>query len=374
MIVFWICFAALAYTLAGYPLLVWLVSRLHHVAVKAAPITPPVSVIVVAHNGARALPKKIENVLASDYPKDRLQLVVASDASNDNTAEVALAYVGRGVVLVEIPERRGKHHAQLKGLNTSTGEILVFTDVGVEMDPKGIQQIVSNFADPTIGCVSSEDRVLEQGVRPSEGSYVELEMVLRRMESTIGSVVSVSGSFFAARREVCDTWHEEQSSDFFVALHALASGKRCIVDPKAIGYFGVVTSRAEFARKVRTIVHGLDVFFSHINLLNPLRYGFLSLELFSHKLLRWMIPLFLSALLISNCTLWNQGTIYRLMLCAQLGLYGIGLLTLVLSGLARLKVLRFTSFFLMGNAAAIVAWVRFFAGEKFIVWEPSSRA
>jgi glycosyltransferase involved in cell wall biosynthesis len=346
-------------------------SKLH----QRACIWPRVSLIIAAHNVAKTIPEKLENTLRLDYPKDRLEIIVASDGSDDATAEVASSFAAQGVRLIEIAERRGKHYAQMAARDASSGEILVFTDASVLLEPASLRKMVENFADSSVGVVSSVDDVgAKQKPTAAEGIYVQGEMGLRQLESRVASVVSVSGSFFGARRVICEEWHPHCSSDFFVPLHAVARGFRVVMDSECRARFATVRSeRAEFHRKIRTIVHGLDVLFSHLALLNPFRHGLFSWQLASHKLFRWLLPFVFVALLVSNIRLAGTHPSYQLFLALQLFGLGIGLLALLLERRVRCRPLRWAAFFLIGNAATLMAWVKFSLGEKYVVWEPSQR-
>ena len=319
-------------------------------------------------------PNKILNCLELTYPSDKREIIVASDGSTDGTVAAVRSFAHCGVQLVEIPERRGKQYAQLQARNLAHGEILVFTDAGVKLDPGALETIVSNFADPAVGCVSSEDQVVKKRGWKGEQFYVNFEMWVRRMESRIGSLVTASGSFFAARRVACEPWHTDKTSDFFVVLNAVSQGMRAVVDPASIGRYGLsLSDSGELQRKVRTIVNGLDVFFTYIDLLNPFRYGFFSWQLVSHKLFRWLVPTAMLVLLISNFFLWKSGPFYQLCLIGQVGIYGAGLLALTANRFAQWKPLKLAGYFLMGNAATLMAWFYFLSGEKFVSWQPTHR-
>jgi glycosyltransferase involved in cell wall biosynthesis len=372
---FWFSLCFLLYTFVAYPLLLWLLAtfrgRTHH----RATIWPAVSIIVAARNEADKIRRKIKNTLELEYPCDKREIIIVSDGSTDATAEIVRSFSAQGVKLIELPAQRGKHYAQMMARDASQGEILVFTDVSVHLEPDALEKIVSNFADPTVGCVSSEDGIeTPEGPRKGERSYVHFEMWLRRLESRANSLIGVSGSFFAARREVCKVWHPDQSSDFFVPLQAAIKGLRTVVDPACVGYYGLVRSeKEELRRKVRTVVHGLDVFFSHLKLLNPFRYGLLSWQLVSHKLFRWLVPYALLLLAISNLWLWKAGTFYRAFLVAQIAFYTIGLVGQPLNPRGYWKTVKIPAFFALTNWATLIAWFRFLTGETYASWRPSER-
>lgn len=373
--VFWTAFAFLAYTFAGYPLLLCLLSWVRSRPHRQSPITPRVSFIITAHNEAARLPGKVKNTLEIRYPSERWEIIVASDGSTDETNEIARSFESQGVKLVALPEKRGKHYAQMMARDASEGEILVFSDVAAQVTPDILEKMVRNFADPRVACVSSEDFIRGGENRAfGERLYVGAEMRLRRLESRVNSLVSLSGSLFAVRREVCMYFHPDQSADFFLALHAKSLRLRAVVDPECLAYFGAVPGqKSEFYRKVRTIVHGIDVVFRHRKLLNPLSYGMFSWQLFSHKLCRWLVPFAFLFMLIGNVFLWKTAPLYRFLLVSQLSFYLAAILGLAVSALARFKVFRLAGFFLMGNAAAATAWLKFCTGERYVSWQPSRR-
>lgn len=373
--VFWLAVGFVSYTLAGYQIVLWIISRFRCQEHRREDVTPTVTVIIVVHNEAATIGEKIQNTLAFDYPKDRLEVVVGSDGSQDATVEIIRSFAAAGVKLVDSPERRGKHHIQMLARDVARGEILVFTDASILAGPHVLQQMVSHFADKSIGAVSSVDRVSDTKKGwMGEHVYIYGEMGLRRLEARVSSLVSLSGALFAARRSLCDDWHPDQSSDFFVALHAVARGLRAVIDPECPASLGVVRSeRVELSRKVRTIVHGLVVFFSHLSLLNPFRYGLFSWQLASHKLCRWLLPFAVIAVLISSAFLWKAGLFYRVFLIIQLIGYTAGSLSYLGGRATRLGPLKLASFFVLGNVATLVAWWKFCLGDRFVAWEPSQR-
>lgn len=374
LVVFWLTVLFLFYTLAGYPLALWVVSALLGRTHRRAAILPSVSAIIAAHNEAGGIAKKIRNTLELAYPPHLREVIVASDASDDETVEIANSFGPQGVQVIDIRERRGKQFAQLQGIKLARGEVLVFTDAAVELDQQALQNMVSNFADPSVGCVSSEDQLIKRGHKEGEQSYVNLEMWIRRHESRLGSLVSASGSFFAARRSICETWPIDQTSDFFVVLNAVKKGMRAVVDPQSIGRYGLSRSdKGELRRKVRTIVNGLEVFFTHLELVNPFRYGLFSWQLVSHKLFRWLVPVAVLVLFVSNAFLWGAGTFYRLCFVLQAAAYLLGLLALAADRVLQWKPTKLAGYFVLGTAATLMAWFYFLSGEKFVSWQPTQR-
>ena len=369
--VFWIAIAFVLYVLGGYAVCLWLLLPLRQKARRRADILPTVSVMIVIRGGETVVEEKLCNTLAQDYPAEKLEIVVVCDGPSPRAEEIIQRFADRGVRLIRA-EARGKTHGLRLALDATSSEIVVFTDVGVKMDVHGLRTLMSNFADPTVGCVSSEDATQSSDVN-AEPVYISFEMRLRRMESAVCSLVGASGSLFAARREVCRSWHDEMSSDFFIPLHSIEAGYDVIVDARVLGRIGTVKVRDEFRRKVRTIVHGLDVLFAHWNLLNPSRYGLFAWELASHKFCRWLLPFGFGAALLANCFLWNVGVFYRGTLICQFVLHTAGLLRHVHPRLAATPPVRIAAYFLNANVATLVAWVKFCGGEHYASWEPSRR-
>lgn len=371
---FWLCFAFVVYSYAGYPALLWVAGRLWGRPVRREPITPRVSFIIAARNEAARIGEKLENTLALRYPLDKLEVIVASDASDDGTDEIASRYAGRGVRLVRAEERRGKEHAQSLGIAASSGEVLIFSDAATRLEPDGVARIVENFADPEVGCVSSVDRVLGADGQPSnEGAYVRYEMMLRAFESKVGSVVGLSGSFFAARREVCTPWPADLPSDFNTVLNAIVRGMRGVSDPAAVGcYADLAHAGAEYARKVRTITRGLHGLLRNLGCLDPFRFGLTAWQLFSHKLCRWLVPFAMIGLLTTNVVLARSSSFYALLAVAQVAFYALAASAMA-TRCRFVGRLGFVPFFVVVNASILTAWWNLLRGRHAITWEPSVR-
>jgi glycosyltransferase involved in cell wall biosynthesis len=365
----------LFYAYFGYPLTLSILRFIIQKTVAKAPIEPPVSLIITACNEERRIRDKLENTLALEYPSEKLQVIVASDGSGDKTNEIVKDYENHGIILLDFPERRGKESAQKDAVLHATGEVIVFSDVATLIAHNGIREIVSNFADPSVGCVSSVDRLVGPDGRPcGEGFYVRYEMWLRDLESKVNSLVGLSGSFFAARREVCRDFSGEMQSDFRTVLNSMRIGLRGVSDPDAIGnYQDISNSRREFDRKVRTVLRGLTVFFRNLEFLNPIRYGLFSYQYFCHKLLRWLVPVFLIVALAANFILSLDSSGYAVLLFFHVAFYGVAVWGWLSNTPPSRTWLKIPMYFVTVNTAILVAWWRFVRGKRIVMWSPSER-
>lgn len=374
--IFWISILLVFLTYFGYPILLGFYSLFNTYEVKRNIILPRVTIIIPFYNAEGQLSKKFDNTLQLNYPKELLDIIAVSDCSQDSSDEIAKSYSNRGVRNFRLEKRSGKHYAQERALKYATGEIIIFTDVGILLSPDTVELLVRNFADPLVGCVSSTDMIIEQDGRAvnSEGAYIRYDMWLRKMESKVCSSTGMSGSLYAARKELCDNWIPYLSNDYYIALRSVMRGFKSILDDEVIGYYQLVSShQQEFIRKVRTIIHGIEVLFEFKGILNPFRYGFYSFEVIGHKLMRWLVPFFLILILVSNIFLVTHGVFYQSVMVLQLLFYLIALLSHRFEKIQAFAPFRVICFFSIANLSILVAWYNFVLGKKFIIWEPSKR-
>jgi cellulose synthase/poly-beta-1,6-N-acetylglucosamine synthase-like glycosyltransferase len=374
-IVFWLSIFLIFYAYFGYPLSLMVIGAFRGRSVDKREITPHVTFLVTACNEEARIRDKLENTLNLIYPADKLQILVASDGSTDATNAIVNEFQARGVELLAFSERRGKEMAQKDAVQQAEGEVIVFSDVATMLDPTGLKEIVANFADPSVGCVSSEDRVLTADGSPAgEGSYVRYEMWLRRLESRVSSLVGLSGSFFAARKEVCRDFSGEMQSDFRTVLSSIALGLRGVSDPKAIGYYrDVGGSKKEFERKVRTVLRGMTVFFQNMRYLNPVQYGLFAYQYFCHKLLRWLVPLVLLVVFIINTILALSFVLYFALLLVHIAFYSLAIIAKNKEKEVRSILFKLPLYFVSVNLAIGKAWMLYVQGERMLMWKPSQR-
>jgi hypothetical protein len=223
--------------------------------------------------------------------------------------------------------------------------------------------------------VSSEDRLQRRdGTASGEGFYVKYEMGLRNLESTVNSVVGLSGSFFAARKDVFTDFSGQMQSDFRTLLNSIKLGLRGVSDSRAIGYYlDVGGDDKEFARKIRTITRGLTVFFNHLEFLNPFRYGLFAYQYFCHKLLRWSVPFFLIVAFISNVVLARHSQAFLVLLVLQIVIYAVAIAGWLKPSLKKRLYVKIPCYLLAANLSILIAWIRFLKGERIVMWQPSRR-
>lgn len=371
-ILFWVGAIGAAYSYFLYPLVLLMLPKRHGQRGNASDL-PTVTVIITAHNEASRIVAKLDNMLAIDYPRDRWEVIVASDASSDGTDELVRQFSERDVALVRSEQRLGKEHAQSLAIAKALGDVLVFTDVATMIHPQGLRAIVSPFSDPEVGAVSSEDRFLNRDGTPAgEGAYVRYEMALRRREAEVAGLVGLSGSFFAARKEVCRDWDTDSPSDFNTALNCARLGYVAVVAQDALGYYrNVTTETHEYKRKYRTVMRGIAALWRHPSVLNPFRYGLFAWQVWSHKPMRWAVPWFLLALFFASLSL--QGNYYRVALIVQEAFYALVIAAGFLRPLRKVGVVRLAYFFMEANVAIVHASLAFLLGQRITTWEPSKR-
>jgi len=367
---FWCAGALIVYAYLGYPAALALLSLVRQRPIRRGALRPQVSFIITAHNEESRIRDKIDNTLAQDYAPDALEVIVASDCSTDATDAIVRTYWPR-VQLVRASEHKGKEAAQQLAVDSASGAILIFSDVATALAPDGVSTMVANFADPTVGCVSSVDRFTDADGRASgEGTYVRYEMFLRTLETRVNSLVGLSGSFFAARREVCRHWATDRQSDFNTLLNAVDMGLRGVLDLRSAGYYrNIVDDRQEFQRKVRTVVRGMFVLATNLRMLNPFRYRLFAWQLASHKLCRWLVPVAMIVAAASNAALVSESSFYLATGLVQSVFYAAALWGLWTGA----PLLRIPAFLFLANLGVLTAWLRFARGDRIARWQPSRR-
>jgi cellulose synthase/poly-beta-1,6-N-acetylglucosamine synthase-like glycosyltransferase len=367
--------ALTAWVYAGYPLALALLGRLRPRPRRRAPLEPTLSVIVAAHDEVEVIADKVRDVLAADYPASRLELIVASDGSQDGTVEAARHAGATGVL--DLP-RVGKLAALNRAAEAASGEILVFTDADALFEPRTLRELMSNFADERVGGVAANvvRRVDEDGrpVARGEGLYWRYERLLKRLEDRVGSVVSASGHLYAVRR--CCFMPSSLTAgtdDFVISSQVVRAGGRLAFDERAVVLVATPEEGAtELRRKVRVMNRGLRAALALGDALLPTRTGLYALEVVFHKLLRRLVAFFLVVALASSAVLAARDPAWWIVLAPQLGFYALAAAGAVLVGTrwGRRKPLWIPYFFCLANGAAALAVLSLLAGVRFERWDP----
>lgn len=358
-LLFWLALSLIAYAYIGYAILLRLMAGVRSRPYQALPITPRVSIVMVAHNEEQNLPAKLANLSALEYPPELIQVIVASDASTDRTEDILQA-AGGAVVPVLLKQKMGKAAALNQAVRHATGEILVFFDTRQTVDPNSVAELVSCFADPEIGAVSGELLLVDSEGRATGdalGLYWRIEKMVRKLESETGSVVGVTGAIYALRKELFVELPEGTLlDDVLVPMNAVRAGKRVIFLPTAVARDRIFPNPAtEFRRKVRTLTGNYQLLTTAPWLLtpsNPLLFRFIS-----HKLMRLLVPFLLLLVLLASAT--AHGPIYWACFIGQLIFYGLAILGWLSPGMRRRRIIGIAWTFTMLNLAAAMALYNF---------------
>ena len=304
---FWVCLALILYVYAGYPALLASGILGRRRPVPMANLAPAMSVIVPAHNEEKTIESKLSNLLSLDYPKDKLEILIGSDGSSDQTEAMVEQFRESDVRLVSSKQRIGKSAMQNELVARSSGAILVFTDADCLLAPNALRLLAQNFADRTIGLVTNCAVILNQdatGVVASEGIYWRYERWLRLQESERGMLAMASGSLFSMRRDLWRPLDPHVGDDFVLPLQVARAGYRCVMETRTSAQIVMQSeSGSMLSMKVRVISKDLRGLLKNSSCLNPFRTGRVAIGLWSHKLLRWAVPYFLIGLFASNLVL-----------------------------------------------------------------------
>ncbi len=395
--IFWILIILVFYTYAGYGILIWLLVRLRKLLGKAWPapdnthFTPNVTLVIPAYNERNYIENKLHNSLALDYPAENIQFLFVTEGSTDGTTE----YIEKAqqkelrIRLKGGTERQGKIEAMNGVMPLIKTAITIFTDANTLLNPEAVRQIVRHFADPQIGAVSGEKRIItlanESAAGSGEGFYWKYESFLKKLDTELYSVVGAAGELFAIRTGLYQPVEKDTLlDDFMISLRIAERGYRVIYEPEAYAIERPSYSiDDEKKRKVRIAAGGFQSISRLGGLLNIFRYGWLSFQYISHRVLRWAVtPFCLPLILVVNCLLafaLNTHTLsfklYAGLLLAQIGFYLFAFMGHVLnSRQLKIKVFFIPYYFTFMNWCAILGYFRFRTGTNTGMWEKARRA
>lgn len=381
---FWVSLFAVAYAYVGYPAVLWLLLRSGILGDRSG--TGPathllhVSVIVSAYNEEKVIGEKIKNALSLDYPRELLEIVVVSDGSSDRTCEIASKFAHDGVVLRHYEGRIGKSACLNQVVPQAAGSIVVFSDANSMYEKGALRALLGPFRDGTVGFVTGWTRYGSSRDTAPPGStaigiYSRLELLTKRLESRLGSCIGADGAIFAIRKELYTPLNDYDINDVVIPLSINQQGYRGTLQPEAVCMEkDAGGSKGEFQRQVRITSRTIRAIMNYRQLLNPFRFGLLSFELISHKLCKFLAPLFLVTLVVSNVLLAGSGNLFLAALVAQGVFYGgAGAGAFISSGGPVSRVAEAAQTFVVVNAAVATAWVKYLQGETYTTWFPTSR-
>lgn len=377
VLVFFVATLGCFYVYVGYPALLLCLSRWRSRPVRQAPIHPDISLILPVHDEEPIIEAKIENCLALGYPDAHLEILIVSDGSTDRTEEIARRYVNERVRLISLP-RQGKAKAIEEGVRRARGEIVAFSDANVLLEPDSLRRLVRVFADEEVGGVFGSYLVNPGSDATSRGQsfYWRFDQWQKRLESGIGSAVGASGALYAIRRSLYRPFREvAQADDFAISVGVVLQGKRLIYEPGAIAYENMPReSRQELRRKIRIVNHSLWSLFGLSDAL--WRSGFYSVQLISHKLLRYLVPVFLLALYLSSLHLAPTFPGFADVLVFELVVSSFALVGMLSpdTRLGRSRLFWIPYYFYMVNAAALFGLVSVMRGIRIVAWTPRGGA
>lgn len=372
-IVFWTSIFLIFYTYAGYSILVIVLSRFFNNKVGKKDITPKVTFLITAYNEEKNIAQKLENTLSLDYPKGKLEILVASDGSTDRTEEIVKGYAFRGVRLLRVEGRVGKTATQNAAIKAATGEIVIFSDATTTYEKNNIKNIVRNYADPAVGAVSGRYEYFnptDAAIGTGNILFWKYENLIKSSQTRIKTISGCCGCIYSVRKNAYEPLPPDIISDLCEPLKILEKGYRIVFEPDAVAY-EETTERAgeEFKMRIRVISRGMRGLFYMKKLFNPFKFPFISFQLFSHKILRWLIPFFMIGILLSNLFLLDR-PFYKITMALQAAFYGMAVIAwLGEKAHLQLKIFSIPLYFSTVNIASLVSLYKTLKGFKAVTWE-----
>jgi cellulose synthase/poly-beta-1,6-N-acetylglucosamine synthase-like glycosyltransferase len=363
------------YCYFGYPALLILIGSLRPNRFSAEGELPTVTLIIVAHNEQDVIEGKLKNSLALDYPREKLEIVVASDASTDRTDQICRAYAGRGVRLIRRPTRGSQTGAQNYAVPRTAGEILVFCDANSMYRPDSLKKLMVPFSEPRVGCVVGRLRHSNPdatSVSFGEELYWRYESFLKERQSSASALFLANGAIYAARRTLYQEVNPNHDHDTIVPLRTAAFGYKVVYQPEALAYEEASESfGGELRRKIRIITRDAWTFIDLKFMIKPFR-PWVAFNIISHKVLRWCVGFALIGMFVSNLFLLDRPA-FRVILAAQVAFYSVAVVGRVVerggggNALARIPV-----YFCLVNTAGVLAALGLLTGRKMRTWNPRS--
>ena len=392
VIVFWILLFLLFYTYAGYALVLFLLLKIKkllfpkHGEILDPLYEPNVCLFVTAFNEKDYVKQKVENSFSLDYPKEKIQYLWITDGSNDGTPDLLKKY--GSLEVYHLPDRCGKMHAMNRGVKFVKAPVIIFSDTNTILGKYSIREIVAKFSNEKTGCVAGEKRIVEKdsdaAAGAGEGMYWKMESWIKKMDSDLNSAVGAVGELFAIRTNLFeDVETDTLLDDFMISLRIAQKGYHIAYSPNAYAEeTASLNVKEELKRKIRIAAGGIQTIFRLKSLLNPFRFGLLSWQYFSHKVLRWTFaPISLFFILPVNLAIvwqkndWTDLGFYSVILYFQVLCYVMAAVGWYFENRKlRFKLLFIPYYFVSINYAAVRGILRYIKGNQSVNWEKSKRA
>jgi cellulose synthase/poly-beta-1,6-N-acetylglucosamine synthase-like glycosyltransferase len=375
-ILFWFSVAILAYVYAGYPLVLALVALFIRRRKPEPGYLPHLSFLIAAYNEEVNIRQKIEQTLALDYPSDKLEILVLSDGSTDRTDEIVRSFGDPRVRLVRMKPRRGKTAAQNQGVRQAHGEVLIFSDATTVYHQQALRYLACNYEDPRVGAVSGRYQYFDSERNSPTGLgtifFWNYENLLKTLQSRIRTISGCCGCIYSVRKSAYTDLPADVISDLVQPLWAIQKGFRVVFEDRALAYEETTQSASEeFSMRVRVVTRGMRGLLSVPEILKPWKFSWVSFQLFSHKILRWLVPFFLLLIFASNLAIvfLNPRSFYLFPLLLQTAFYSWALLSMAVPLRRWGKVLGVPLYFCILNGAALCSLIEVVRGRKYVTWE-----
>ena len=366
------------YSYAGYVLMIYLISLFYSKPVKKGNIEPSVSLIIAAYNEEKDIEKKLINSFQLDYPRNKLEIIVASDASSDRTDEIVKKYEynehGVKVLLHRVEGRLGKTAVQNSAVKIALGDIIVFSDTASMYDKGAIRSLAKNYADPSVGAVSG----MYKYVNPTGGSvgfatmlFWNLENFIKSRQTRIQTITGCCGCIYSVRKDLYTELPADIISDLVEPLTILKKGYRIVFEPDALAFEETTEKpKDEFNMRIRVIVRGMNGLIYMRSLLNPLKYPFVAFQLISHKILRWFVPVICIAAFITNLFVLENSVYYQVLFLVQCVFYCLGLFGWFMEKRhIRNKLFYLPLYFIVVNTASLISMFKVLRRENITIWQ-----
>lgn len=384
-IIFWVSFFIIFYSYVGYGILLWLLVKVKQLFERKIPkhpdFLPAVALVVAAYNEEEYIEEKIQNSFQLNYPADKLEIIFVTDGSTDRTPDIIRKYPN--IKLLHEPERKGKSAAMNRSLSHIQSPFIIFCDANTLLNTECVREIVKHYADPKVGGVAGEKKILTEGINTAaatgEGLYWKYESFLKKLDSDLYSTMGAAGELFSVRKDLFEPAPAGTIiEDFVQSLKVCTRGYVLRYEPNAYAAEAPSASiKDEMKRKVRICAGAFQAMILLKDLFNPFRYPVLFFQFISHRILRWTIcPVAIVVLLISNIAIaWlDNDLFYRLVLLAQLVFYSMAITGWIFANREiKVKLLYIPFYFLFMNLAVFLGFRRFIRNKQTVLWEKASR-